>query len=36
LDGAPAVLIRETTPRAGRGWPSMLLLGLAFGLGQPA
>lgn len=34
LYGAPAVLIRETTRRAGRGWPSMLLLGLAFGLVQ--
>jgi len=32
LYGAPAVLIRETTRRAGRGWPTMLLLGLAFGL----
>ncbi len=34
LYGAPAVLIRETTRRAGRGWPSMLLLGVAFGLFQ--
>jgi hypothetical protein len=34
LYGAPAVLIRETTRRAGRGWPSMLLLALAFGLIQ--
>jgi hypothetical protein len=34
LYGAPAVLIRETVRRAGRGWPSMLLLGLAFGLAQ--
>jgi hypothetical protein len=34
LYGAPAVLIRETTRRAGRGWPSMLLLALAFGLVQ--
>src|SRR5262245_5618112 len=34
LYGAPAVLIRETSRRAGRGWPSMLLLALAFGLVQ--
>ena len=34
LYGAPAVLIRETTRRAGRGWPSMLMLGVAFGLFQ--
>jgi hypothetical protein len=34
LYGAPAVLIREAARRAGRGWPSMLLLGLAFGLAQ--
>jgi hypothetical protein len=32
LYGAPAVLIRETTRRAGRGWPTMFLLALAFGL----
>jgi hypothetical protein len=32
LYGAPAVLIRELTRRAGRGWPTILLLGLAFGL----
>lgn len=30
--GAGAVLIREVARRAGRGWPTMLLLGLAFGL----
>lgn len=34
LYGAVAVLIREVTRRAGRGWPTMLLLGLAFGLIQ--
>lgn len=34
LYGAPAVLIRETVRRSGRGWPSMLLLALAFGLAQ--
>jgi hypothetical protein len=34
LYGAPAVLVRETTRRAGRGWPSMLLLGLAFALAE--
>jgi len=34
LYGAPAVLIREFTRRARRGWPTMLLLGLAFGLVQ--
>ena len=30
--GAGAVLIREVTRRTGRGWPTILLLGLAFGL----
>ena len=30
--GSAAVLIREVTRRAGRGWPTILLLGLAFGL----
>ena len=34
LYGAPAVFIGETTRGAGRGWPSMLLLALAFGLVQ--
>jgi hypothetical protein len=34
LYGAPALLIRESVRRAGRGWPSMLLLGLAFGLAE--
>lgn len=32
LYGAPAVLIREATRRMGRGWPTILTLGLAFGL----
>ncbi len=30
--GGGAVLIRELARRAGRGWPTMLLLGLAYGL----
>ncbi len=30
--GSGAVLIREVTRRTGRGWPTILLLGLAFGL----
>jgi len=30
--GGGAVLIREVTRRAGRGWPTMLLLALAYGL----
>lgn len=30
--GAGAVLIREVARRAGRGWPTILLLGLGFGL----
>jgi hypothetical protein len=34
LYGAPAVLIRESVRRAGREWPSILLLALAFGLTQ--
>lgn len=32
LYGAPAVLIREVTRRRGLGWPTILLLGAAFGL----
>jgi hypothetical protein len=32
LYGGGAVLIRETTRRARRGWPTILLLGLAYGL----
>jgi hypothetical protein len=34
LYGTVAVLIRELTRRAGRGWPTILLLGAAFGLVQ--
>jgi hypothetical protein len=34
LYGAVAVLIRETVRRAGRGWPTMLLLSAALGLAQ--
>lgn len=34
LYGTVAVLIREVARRAGRGWPSILLLGLAFGIVQ--
>jgi len=34
LYGAPALLIREVVRRTGRGWPTILLLGLAFGLVQ--
>ncbi|RZQ61328.1 hypothetical protein [Amycolatopsis suaedae] len=34
LYGSAALLIREFTRRAGRGWPTMLLLGAAFGLVQ--
>src|SRR3954447_5405677 len=30
--GGGALLIRETTRRAGRGWPTMVLLALAFGV----
>lgn len=32
LYGTVAVLIRETARRTGRGWPTILLLGAAFGL----
>ncbi|HEU5430731.1 MAG TPA: hypothetical protein VFU81_03660, partial [Thermomicrobiales bacterium] len=32
LYGGAAVLIRESVRRAGRGWPSILLLGLAYGI----
>jgi hypothetical protein len=32
LYGGGALLIREVTRRAGRGWPSILLLALAFGV----
>lgn len=34
LYGAPALLIREAARRSGRGWPTMLLLALAFGIIQ--
>jgi hypothetical protein len=34
LYGTVAVLIRELTRRTGRGWPTILLLGAAFGLIQ--
>lgn len=34
LYGGAALLIRELTRRAGRGWPTILLLGLAFGVLQ--
>ncbi|MFC4493402.1 hypothetical protein ACFPA8_04540 [Streptomyces ovatisporus] len=34
LYGAVAVLIREVTRRCGRGWPTIVLLGAAFGLVQ--
>jgi hypothetical protein len=32
LYGGGALLIREVTRRAGRGWPTILLLGVAYGL----
>lgn len=32
LYGGAALLIREMTRRAGRGWPTMLLLSLGFGV----
>lgn len=34
LYGGAALLIREVTRRTGRGWPTMLLLGFAFGVFQ--
>jgi hypothetical protein len=34
LYGTVAVLIREVTRRTGRGWPTILLLGAAFGFIQ--
>jgi hypothetical protein len=34
LYGGAALIIREASRRAGRGWPTMLLLGLAFGVLQ--
>jgi hypothetical protein len=32
LYGSGAILIREVARRTGRGWPTMLVLGLAYGL----
>ena len=34
--GGGALLIRETVRRLGRGWPSLLLLGLAYGILEEA
>jgi hypothetical protein len=34
--GGGALLIRETVRRAGRGWPSIVLLGLAYGIFEEA
>lgn len=34
--GGGALLIREVARRAGRGWPTMLLLGLAYGIFEEA
>jgi hypothetical protein len=34
--GGGALLIRETVRRAGRGWPSILLLGMAYGIFEEA
>ncbi|MGH9529203.1 MAG: hypothetical protein ACRD2S_04710 [Terriglobales bacterium] len=34
--GGGALLIRETVRRTGRGWPSILMLGLAYGLFEEA
>src|SRR5690242_2149518 len=36
LYGCGALLVRELTRRSGRGWPTMLLLGLAFALIEEA
>lgn len=36
LYGGAALLVREAARRTGRGWPTMLLLALAFGIAQPA
>ncbi|WP_146607755.1 hypothetical protein [Spongiactinospora gelatinilytica] len=35
LYGCAALIVRETARRAGRGWPTMLLLATAFGVLQP-
>lgn len=34
LYGGAALIVREVTRRSGRGWPSMLILGFAFGVAQ--
>jgi hypothetical protein len=34
LYGGAALIIRELTRRSGRGWPTMLILGFAFGVAQ--
>jgi hypothetical protein len=34
LYGGGALLIREATRRTGRGWPTILLLGVAYGAVQ--
>src|SRR5947209_3470482 len=34
--GGGAVLIREIVRRSGRGWPSILLLGMAYGIFEEA
>lgn len=34
LYGGPALIIREVTRRAGRGWPTIILLALGFGVAQ--
>jgi hypothetical protein len=36
LYGSGAILVRELARRTGRGWPTMLGLGLAYGLLGPA
>src|SRR5262249_34593485 len=36
LYGGGAILIRETTRRAGRGWPTILTLALAYGIFEEA
>src|SRR5581483_1658515 len=34
--GGGALLVRESVRRSGRGWPSILVLGVAFGLAEEA
>ncbi len=36
LYGGGAVLVREATRRTGRGWPTLLMLGLAYGIVEEA